>query len=89
MCTGVPISALQHVWELLLGSGDTVNLDSGDTNVAPSPGHHHCVLQLNGTGMAANEEQSTGFCEISQSLKIALLLLESLSSKIVKNRQFG
>ena len=62
--TSMVPSGCCHVGELLLGSGDVVNLDSGD-GLRPSvllipsipSAHHHCVLQLNSAGIAANKEK--------------------------------
>ena len=56
--TGVVMSGCHQAGELLLGSGDIVNLDTSVVAEASIPlsGHHHCVLQLDGTGPAANKD---------------------------------
>ena len=60
VCTSVSKSAVQHVGELLLGSRDGVNPDSFDKiRSQNSPSHHHCVLQFNGAGIAANGDIQT------------------------------
>ena len=55
---GVTVSGCEQAGELLLGSGDIVNLDTSVVAEASIPlsGHHHCVLQLDGTGPAANKD---------------------------------
>ena len=58
MTAGVTVSGCEQAGELLLGSGDIVNLDTSVVAKASIPlsGHHHCVLQLDGTGPAANKD---------------------------------
>ena len=53
------ISGCQQVWELLLGSGDVVNLDSGDVvRIVPTSSHHNPVLEFNGTSTTVNEDDN-------------------------------
>ena len=53
---GVVISGCLKVGELLLGTRDSVNLDSGDRTSSSS--HHNLVLEFNGTSPAENEDYS-------------------------------
>ena len=56
---GVPISGCLKAVELLLGSGDVVNLDSGDVvRIVPTSSHHNPVLEFNGTSTTVNEDNN-------------------------------
>ena len=51
------VSGCQQVWELLLGSGDVVNLDSGDVvRIVRTSSYHDSVLKFNCTSQAENED---------------------------------
>ena len=44
--------------ELLLGAGEGVHLDSGDSSVSVASSHHDPVLELYGTSQAENEDDN-------------------------------
>ena len=51
-------SACLKVGELLLGAGEGVHLDSGDSSVSVASSHHDPVLELYGTSIAGNEDDN-------------------------------
>ena len=59
---GVGTSGCPQAGELLLGAGDSIHLDSGDSVIAraalPPSSHHDPVLEVNGTGIAGNEDDN-------------------------------
>ena len=56
---GVAISGCLKVGELLLGAGEGVLLDSGDSSVSVASSHHNPVLELYGTSPAGNEDDNS------------------------------
>ena len=56
---GVAMSACLKVGELLLGAGEGVHLDSGDSvRIDVASSHHDPVLKFNGTRTAGNEDDN-------------------------------